>query len=263
MSGNLTPEILDEYKKIQEILRQGESITNSQRAVVEMVQKANAAHNIYDAAGCKLVWDSRLDYAEIESCYKKAFMNRIESLGNIFKVTQEAKENCARISEWLFHQQKPFLILQGTFGNGKTTSAKTLLEMIRANNFKVNRWEEDSRNLELAEYDACTLFEGLAYKTLDKERLYKIPVLMIDELGVEPQSYNDFGTIITPIQDLLRARYDRRLITIITTNLSGPMLRDYYGDRVFDRLKELAERVLFVQESFRGRENNSFMKIAK
>ncbi len=263
MSGNLTPEILEEYEKIQKILKAGESITNSQRAIVEMVQIARTPHNIYDTASGRLVWDSRLDYREVEKCYKKAFKNRIESYGCDFKVTQEVKDNSARIIEWLFYQQKPFLILQGTFGNGKTSSAKTLIEIIRANHFKINKWEEDSYYLEVAEYDACTLFEGLAYKTLDKERLSKIPVLMIDELGVEPRSYNDFGTILNPVQDLLRARYDRRLITIITTNLSGPMLRDYYGERVFDRLKELAERVLFVQESFRGRENNSFMKIAK
>ncbi|MCQ2199866.1 MAG: hypothetical protein MJZ19_09145 [Paludibacteraceae bacterium] len=267
MSGKiqLTNEILDEYKNIQKILRDGGEITNGQRATLEIVKECNTPHNFYDTKSGKLVWDSRLSAKHIECSFKNAFKSHIENSGNIFKVTQEAKENCERISEWLYYQQKPFLILQGSFGNGKTSSAKSIMNVIRKSNFKSKSWEGDlnDKDLSVAEYDAATLFEDLAFGRVDKERIYTIPFLSIDDLGVEPASYNHFGTVLTPIHDLLRARYERRLITVITTNLTAKLIRESYGERIFDRLKEASERILFIQDSFRGCEDNSFMKMAK
>lgn len=267
MSGKnqLTKETLDEYEKIQKIIQEGGKITNGQRATLDLVRNHEAPHNFYDSKTGKLTWDSRLSAMNIECCYKNAFKSQIENSGKQFVVTQEAKDNCAIISDWLYCQQKPFLILQGSVGNGKTSSAKCLLNVIRKNNFKYGTWDGNysDENLAMAEYDAATLFEDLVYNRIDKNKVYTMPVLFIDDLGVEPESYNYFGTILKPMHDVLRARYDRGLITIITTNLTAKLFREFYGERIFDRLKDSSLRVVFTHDSFRGSENNVFMKVAK
>ena len=264
MSGNfqMTKEILDESKEIQQIINSGGKITNGQRAILEIVREHNTPHNFYDTKTGKLMWDSRISKSNIESCFKNTFKNYIVQSGNAFQVTQEAKDNSMRIIDWLYFQQKPFLILQGSFGNGKTSSAKSIMKVIRSNNFKLRSSENDTdaKDLSMAEFDAATLFEDLVYKRIDKDKLYTMPVLFIDDLGVEPACYNHFGTVLTPIQDLIRARYDRGLITVITTNLTAQMIRESYGERIFDRLKESSERILFMQDSFRGGEGSAFHK---
>lgn len=260
-----TQELIDEIKNLQNILRSGGKLTNGQIAMLEAYKQSNTILNVYDVKSRRLVWDSRLNASNIERCFKQTLVANIRNSNHNFELTDETKVNSLRISEWLFNQQKPFLILQGTYGNGKTSSARSILQVIRANNFKHKNFYGDvtENNLVVCEYDACSLFEDLVYNKVDKDKISSLPVLFIDDLGVEPSRYNHFGTILTPIHDVLRVRQEKGLITIITTNLTAKMMKDYYGERIFDRLKESGERVLFTQHSFRGKEDNDFIQVAQ
>ena len=74
---------------------------------------------------------------------------------------------------------------------------------------------------------------------------------MIDDFGIEPISNNDFGTIKTPMIDLIMHRYEERLPIIFSTNLSVDDIKKRYGDRITDRFRERAGLIKFTNKSYR------------
>jgi DNA replication protein DnaC len=60
-----------------------------------------------------------------------------------------------------------------------------------------------------------------------------------------------YGNICSPITELLEYRYDKRLPTLISTNLTPPMITQRYSERVGDRLKEMMDVVVFEADSYR------------
>lgn len=92
-------------------------------------------------------------------------------------------------------------------------------------------------------------------------RLTLAPFLIIDDIGTEPVAVKDFGNEVLPITELILKRYDKRLPTIITTNLpqsTDPRpglkevsIRAIYGIRVLDRLNEISDKLSYNGDSFR------------
>jgi DNA replication protein DnaC len=76
-------------------------------------------------------------------------------------------------------------------------------------------------------------------------------MIIIDDLGDEPTEQMHYGSIITPVIDLLEERYNRRVMTIATTNLSAADIQDKYGLRIRDRLRESMQMVVYKQPSYR------------
>ena len=77
-------------------------------------------------------------------------------------------------------------------------------------------------------------------------------ILLIDDLGVEPQSYNDFGEIRYPLAELLMLRYKQNRPTIIATNCTFEQIGEIYGDRLQDRMKEMYAVITYKEPSYRG-----------
>lgn len=76
-------------------------------------------------------------------------------------------------------------------------------------------------------------------------------ILFIDDLGMEEDVFKDFGTVTKPMAKLLHDRYEKGLITIITTNIETmDELRQKYDDRIIDRLNSYA-KMFYSIESFR------------
>ena len=57
--------------------------------------------------------------------------------------------------------------------------------------------------------------------------------------------------VTTPVQDIIVYRYDRRLITVLSSNLDDDGLLAKYGSRVLDRLGESYTRIAYTQSSYR------------
>ena len=76
-------------------------------------------------------------------------------------------------------------------------------------------------------------------------------MLAIDDLGIEPRELLVFGNVCTPIVDLITDRYEQQRVTHITTNLTPGQIREHYGDRIADRLNEMACKIIFRNESYR------------
>ena len=113
-------------------------------------------------------------------------------------------------------------------------TAQALADLIRDRNY--------------AEYNSCVF----------------APFLILDDIGTEPPTVKDFGNEYLPVTDLLLKRYERRLPTIITTNLpltatpdskgDERSIRGIYGVRIMDRLNEICEKVAYGGKSFRSKD---------
>lgn len=74
-------------------------------------------------------------------------------------------------------------------------------------------------------------------------------LLILDEVGV--QFGSDTEKLI--LFDVLNERYEQRKPTLLLSNLTAPEVRDYLGERIFDRLREDGGRVVvFDWQSHRG-----------
>ena len=76
-------------------------------------------------------------------------------------------------------------------------------------------------------------------------------VLLIDDLGVEPPTYNDYGEIRYPLAEFLMIRYKHNLPTVIATNCTFEQLGERYGDRLQDRMKEMYAMISYKEPSYR------------
>jgi DNA replication protein DnaC len=79
--------------------------------------------------------------------------------------------------------------------------------------------------------------------------------LAIDDLGEETEPVVRFGEPVNVLQEVLSRRYDRRFgsFTHVTTNCSREQIIAIYGERVFDRAKEMFN---FVRLSGKTRRKN-------
>lgn len=126
------------------------------------------------------------------------------------------------------------LVLSGDKGCGKSTAAAFYLENRTIRIAKKNRgahsfpipsrqfWWTAAKINRVSSYDAKL------------ENLMRIPVLIIDDLGVE---YADKGGHFNGrLDELLSARYDNYKKTIITTNLNAKDFEERYGKRISSRI---------------------------
>lgn len=148
---------------------------------------------------------------------------------------------------------KSGLMLCGLQGNGKSTLARAILRMIRELNFygyfkyMGEYFTLDSRIIKAT--DICILHKSEDFYAISK--LKQTPVLIIDDVGEEPKEVMVYGTPLYPLREVLEARYDTMLFTILTTNLSPQDLPEHYGWRVVDRFREMYYQIAHKGPSYR------------
>jgi DNA replication protein DnaC len=96
-----------------------------------------------------------------------------------------------------------------------------------------NTWRKDSEKTE----------------TQVLQMLASIDLLVMDEIGVQ------YGTDAEQVTlfDIIDKRYRDMMPTILLTNLNAKLMREFLGDRSYDRLREGGLWVPFDWESHRGR----------
>lgn len=139
------------------------------------------------------------------------------------------------------------VLLQGDVGNGKTTMLRATQTVIRF----INEQMFTTMQPGLVMKDARELSTIGVGQTDILRYVRDCKMLAIDDLGREPANIKEYGNIISPVIDLIEYRYDRQLFTIVSTNLNKPELRNKYGERVADRLREMMEFIHFKHESYR------------
>ena len=85
-----------------------------------------------------------------------------------------------------------------------------------------------------------------------EQRLRTTKLLVLDDLGGEYRSKNDFTG--SKLMSIIGERYERQLSTIITTNLTIEQLKAEYDERMIDRLRSTNQLVTLGGESLRRAE---------
>ncbi|WP_418189997.1 AAA family ATPase [Alistipes sp.] len=178
-----------------------------------------------------------------------------EAIGNDARLDPGTAARIAKAARWLTGDHRPGLLLYGTVGSGKSTLARAICELIGILHDSPLR----SERLAVARTSAPELVELKAAREVraaaDSEELFArlrgAPMLLIDDLGVEATAVRSWGNCLTPVIDLLYYRYDRRLFTIVTSNLDQEAIEATYGVRIADRMAEMFDRIGHAGPSYR------------
>ena len=145
------------------------------------------------------------------------------------------------VAKWLTEKETDGLLLYGTVGSGKSVMA----EAIRTVLFSVGKKSSKTTALDLSNY-AINRNDNDLYDSLKFSE-----ILIIDDLGEEPKFVKSYGNDFAPLIEVLYYRYDKQLMTIITTNLLEEQIENIYGSRITDRFDETFDKKYFSQESYR------------
>lgn len=192
---------------------------------------------------------------EGDKVFLQFFKAAVKERGRLYEANREIEEIISRVGRWVSDPNAPFgLILGGMPGNGKTTTVRALQLLINLSEL------DDPVNLDYHDNPAKANLRlvnanELAVMFEKQEELYrnlrKVGILAIDDVGLEPLEYNKYGNIMSPLLDLFYYRYENRLMTIFTTNLTYKSMTERYGERFADRCNEMMYTVGYPCHTFR------------
>lgn len=162
-------------------------------------------------------------------------------------VDDDTKSHIKKVAKWLLEGKKCGLMLLGTCGNGKTTmllAIKSLISFLYS-----NPNSPDFVKLEFT--SALNLAKLVVDNGAEYERLKRCKLLAIDDVGTEEVKMKNYGNALCPLTDILYYRYDKRMFTIISSNLDKENIGKQYGDRITDRIPEMFNGVSFDNKSYR------------
>ena len=169
---------------------------------------------------------------------------------NVIKDTY-CLDHIKQMAQWIIDPEaKPGLMLKGKYGNGKTTllkSLKWLVEYVSEKTLGINNGHKVCLIAAKHLADLCLSEEGRK----EYRKYFDVPILAIDDMGEEPKEVIHFGMIYNPVMDLLLHRYDRKLMTLISTNLTSSEIQKHYSGRIRDRLREMMKEIIFENPSYR------------
>lgn len=130
------------------------------------------------------------------------------------------------------------LWLWGNNGTGKTTMLKIIKDFSRAIGKRDAQGKEYGFRI-VNVPEICGIYEKKGRAGI--EQFATLNRQAFDELGAEEIITGHYGTPLNVMQYILMRRYDGRFdnFTHVTTNLTIEEFRDRYGDRVYDRCKEM------------------------
>ena len=167
--------------------------------------------------------------------------------GKVADISPMVVKAIEKTAHWLVNPERVSLKILGTPGTGKTT----LLYAIREFIWRYNQTQPFGRvglPIHPALMIADSFLRGDTNFTL--KNASSIPVLAIDDVGVEPTEVKYYGSEIRPLTDIILHRSNENKPTIIVSNFGEPDFLAKYGERVFDRLKDMTT-ILMTGESNR------------
>lgn len=182
-----------------------------------------------------------------------------------FRAEEYWEKHLWEVAKWLTGNSSTFgLFLCGGVGNGKTTILKALQNLYNCLSPHVsgsnNSYGPPYRGFRFVmAKDLVQLAKAYNNPTRDNRndaieynRIRNIEILAIDDLGLEPRESIHYGDYITPLTDIVSYRYEEQFCILASSNLGPRDIRDYYDDRIADRLYEMMEVVNFgCDPSFR------------
>lgn len=142
------------------------------------------------------------------------------------------------------------LCLYGNPGTGKSTMLAIVKKFCKA--LGVNRKNGyPTFRISHTTDDVCAAYEKKGFAGI--EEFIKSDAQAFDEVGAETIPTGHYGTNRNVMQSIIESRYDKRFtsLTHITTNLAREGMIKAYGDRVWDRCKEMFNFVEFKGKTLR------------
>lgn len=168
-------------------------------------------------------------------------------------------DTCNKAARWLVSPTtRPWLFVLGRIGTGKTTLLQALrrvqakMPVIRAGKKVSDAWGGAVVSaLDLPRYatDESKQYDYRMITTGGDRYAF----LYLDDVGQEPLEVKSYGNALAPFVEIVNKRYVSLLPLIVTSNLGLAEFAKTYGDRVLDRIQEMAEVVYFKGESYRRR----------
>ena len=139
------------------------------------------------------------------------------------------------------------ILLSGPVGCGKTSLMSLLRFLLPAESRYIMKSCREV-NFEFIK-DGYSVIEKYSRNSFNKD----IPkTYCFDDLGTE-DNLKYFGNDCNAMAEILLSRYDlfvsRKMLTHLTSNLTGTELEDYYGLRVRSRLREMFNLIAFDSNS--------------
>ncbi|MFS0489932.1 hypothetical protein [Leadbetterella byssophila] len=192
---------------------------------------------------------------EFRAHMEPVFISRAKAADFEFKAYDFQQEYIHELLAYFggFHEQlkyldpsKKVIIVMGGYGLGKTF----LLRCFASNpyqSFHFVRAKELEEMIRNGDYEH---FKSIAYNwikpasTADYYRQSKL-ALYVDDMGTEETEVKSYGNTNNVIQMIIEHRYEKMryqqgLNLILSTNDSAETIRKKYGERAYDRLKEIA-----------------------
>ena len=129
------------------------------------------------------------------------------------------------------------IMLSGNVGTGKTMIVNSFISIIQQLSVKL---VTSMHSKKIAPFLKEKGEDYLNYRPL-----------FIDDLGKETKIVNDYGTVKNTIPDLFAIRYDTGAWTFATNNYSFETLREFYGETIVDRFKEMFNNLQLIGDSRR------------
>lgn len=146
------------------------------------------------------------------------------------------------------------VMLIGGVGSGKTTCLKIMQRLFR---------DSDCRFLSKRASDIKDFVGSMSLNEIKQEFGYGLKCdLYIDDIGVNSGEMKVYGTTVSVLGEILLDRYDLYIsegyLTHISSNLVAESdnpnvvtLKSVFGDRVYDRLREMTTPIVFTNKSLR------------
>jgi len=161
---------------------------------------------------------------------KQYYKYFIEARGETFIYRSEYLE----VGKWLENSQHKGLFLYGNVGNGKSQIARLVIPAILLNYYHTI----------VSVYDATELNKK-------PDEIISKHVLCIDDIGAEANECVIYGQRRQPMAELLDSAEKNGKLILVTSNLNKDELLRKYGERTFDRIISMTERIVFNGNTFR------------
>ena len=146
-------------------------------------------------------------------------------------------------------KEKTSLLLRGTPGTGKTTIMNSVYQTLK----QLYKDEIQQKRMVIRYVKASETGVMLKDDRDEYLNVRKAAVLFIDDMGYSgtAENVNNYGVKTNPIIDIIEHRYDRQLMTLITTNLTESEILETYGQRVHSRIVEMCKWITFDGYDYR------------
>ena len=198
-------------------------------------------------------WNCSADEALNLLC--AAYEKEVEMRGMSCEMDEDVRGYLKTIADAMTSKStKCGILLCGQCGNGKTTSMNafvTVCKYLEALNASVANSRGEIGRAVRAQVTSARRLTQVAKDETSMNEAKTIPILCIDDVGLEPTEVLDFGNAINPVIEILEQRYRLQLFTFITTNLTPKQIREKYGDRIADRFNEIMKCIVYENPTFR------------